>query len=74
MTTEPPPDGAHGPRPLDRRSPLPLWAQLFDDLRRRMETGEFSAEFPAEHRLTGEYEVTATPSGRRCANCAPTAW
>ncbi|GAA2683732.1 GntR family transcriptional regulator [Streptomyces lunalinharesii] len=49
---------AHGPRPLDRGSPLPLWAQLLDDLRRRMEAGAFTAEFPAEHRLTGEYEVS----------------
>ncbi|MGW1378922.1 GntR family transcriptional regulator [Streptomyces sp. NPDC002446] len=61
MTTEPPTDGApggHGPRPLDRRSPLPLWAQLFDDLRRRMAAGAFTEEFPAEHRLTAEYEVS----------------
>ncbi|KAA6221340.1 GntR family transcriptional regulator [Streptomyces albofaciens JCM 4342] len=53
MTAHPP-----GPRPLDRRSPLPLWAQLSEDLRRRMEAGEFTDEFPAEHRLTGEYEVS----------------
>ncbi|QHC20625.1 GntR family transcriptional regulator [Streptomyces sp. GS7] len=64
MTTEPEQPGAHGrpdphgPRPLDRRSPLPLWAQLFADLRRRMEAGAFTEEFPAEHRLTGEYEVS----------------
>ncbi|MGX1852927.1 GntR family transcriptional regulator [Streptomyces sp. NBC_01456] len=57
MTTEPP-DGAHEPRALDRHSPLPLWAQLFADLRRRMEAGAFHAEFPAEHRLTGEYGVS----------------
>ncbi|MCZ0971771.1 GntR family transcriptional regulator [Streptomyces albulus] len=49
---------AHGPRPLDRGSPLPLWAQLRDDLRRRVEAGAFAEEFPAEHRLTGEYEVS----------------
>ncbi|MFG2224018.1 GntR family transcriptional regulator [Streptomyces sp. NPDC048644] len=58
MTTEPPRQGASGPRPLDRRSPLPLWAQLSADLRRRMEAGEFTAQFPAEHRLTAEYEVS----------------
>ncbi|MEU9122887.1 GntR family transcriptional regulator [Streptomyces sp. NPDC048506] len=57
MTTEPS-DGAHASRPLDRRSPLPLWAQLLNDLRRRMEAGAFTEEFPAEHRLTGEYEVS----------------
>ncbi|MER7988539.1 GntR family transcriptional regulator [Streptomyces noursei] len=49
---------AHGPRPLDRGSPLPLWAQLLDDLRRRVEAGAFTEEFPAEHRLTDEYEVS----------------
>ncbi|MEW1654504.1 MULTISPECIES: GntR family transcriptional regulator [unclassified Streptomyces] len=49
---------AHGPRPLDRGSPLPLWAQLLEDLRRRMEVGAFTEEFPAEHRLTAEYEVS----------------
>ncbi|MFB7633811.1 GntR family transcriptional regulator [Streptomyces sp. NPDC056149] len=52
------PQPGHGPRPLDRGSPLPLWAQLLDDLRRRMEAGAFTEEFPAEHRLTGEYEVS----------------
>ncbi|MFF4954550.1 GntR family transcriptional regulator [Streptomyces chattanoogensis] len=52
------PEHEHAPRPLDRRSPLPLWAQLFADLRRRMEAGAFTEEFPAEHRLTGEYEVS----------------
>lgn len=57
MTTASPPGGL-GPRPLDRRAPLPLWAQLCDDLRRRMEAGEFAEEFPAEHRLTAEYEVS----------------
>ncbi|KIZ19046.1 GntR family transcriptional regulator [Streptomyces natalensis] len=56
--TNPQPVADHGPRPLDRRSPLPLWAQLFDDLRRRVAAGEFTEEFPAEHRLTGEYEVS----------------
>ncbi len=50
--------GAHAPRPLDRRSPLPLWAQLLADLRRRMDAGAFTEEFPAEHRLTVEYEVS----------------
>ncbi|PNE43353.1 GntR family transcriptional regulator [Streptomyces noursei] len=54
-------DGDHapyGPLPLDRGNPLPLWAQLLADLRRRMEAGAFTEEFPAEHRLTGEYEVS----------------
>jgi GntR family transcriptional regulator len=57
MTNEPP-HGADRPRPLDRRSPLPLWAQLSADLRRRVEAGAFTEEFPAEHRLTAEYEVS----------------
>ena len=30
------------PTALDRQSPLPLWAQLLDDLRRRVEMGEFA--------------------------------
>ncbi|MFD8547450.1 UTRA domain-containing protein [Streptomyces sp. NPDC059649] len=57
MSTEPA-HLPHAPRPLDRRSPLPLWAQLLTDLRRRMDAGAFTEEFPAEHRLTAEYEVS----------------
>jgi GntR family transcriptional regulator len=46
------------PRPLDRRSPLPLWAQLRADLRRRLAAGEFGEEFPGELALVAEYQVS----------------
>lgn len=45
-------------RPLDRSNPLPLWAQLEADLRRRIRTGCFDDGFPGEHELVGEYEVS----------------
>ena len=47
-----------GPSVLDRRSPLPLWAQLDADLRRRLDTGEFADAFPAEHALVAQYAVS----------------
>ncbi len=47
-----------GPTVLDRRSPLPLWAQLDADLRRRLDTGEFAEAFPAEHALVAQYAVS----------------
>lgn len=43
---------------LDRRSPLPLWAQLLGDLRRRMSAGEFDDSFPSEMVLVEEYSVS----------------
>lgn len=43
---------------LDRNSALPLWAQLESDLRRRLETGEFSEAFPTDEDLTNAYEVS----------------
>jgi len=45
-------------RPLDRGNPLPLWAQLEADLRRRLRTGVFDERFPGEHELVKEYEVS----------------
>lgn len=42
----------------DRSSPLPLWAQVCDDLRRRIATEAFEAGFPGELTLTEEYEVS----------------
>lgn len=45
-------------RPLDRRSPLPLWAQLRDDLHRRLAAGAFRETFPGELALTSEYAVS----------------
>ncbi len=55
----------HGPgrraaaaRKLDRHSPMPLWAQLLGDLRRRVAAGGFGTEFPGELTLVAEYEVS----------------
>ena len=42
----------------DRSSPIPLWAQVCDDLRRRIASGEFEAGFPGELSLTEAYEVS----------------
>ena len=44
---------------LDRDSPMPLWAQLEADLRRRLEAGEFDEGFfPTDHELTQAYDVS----------------
>ena len=43
---------------LDRSSPLPLWAQLLADLRRRMADGEFAERFPTDRELGDEYGVS----------------
>lgn len=53
----PPPD-PRAPGPLDRGSPLPLWAQLRDDLRRRLAAGAFEAGFPGELALAAGYSVS----------------
>lgn len=42
----------------DRSSPLPLWAQIVDDLRRRLAGGEFEDHFPTDEELTRDYEVS----------------
>lgn len=47
-----------GVRPLDRGSPMPLWAQLHADLTRRIEAGAFVDEFPGEHTLAADYGVS----------------
>jgi GntR family transcriptional regulator len=47
-----------GANPVDRSSPVPLWAQLHDDLRRRSDAGEFAAAFPPEMDLVAQYEVS----------------
>ena len=45
--------------PLARDSPLPLWAQLEADLRRRIDSGEFvDGRFPTDLNLTTDYEVS----------------
>jgi GntR family transcriptional regulator len=45
-------------RPIDRSNPLPLWAQIEADLRRRMRAGAFEERFPGEHELVAEYVVS----------------
>jgi len=44
--------------PLDRDSPIPLWAQLLGDLQARLESGEFTDEFPGEMALVVQYGVS----------------
>jgi len=43
---------------LDRKSPVPLWSQLLDDLRRRVGEGDFEDRFPSELELVEEYGVS----------------
>lgn len=43
---------------VDRTSPLPLWAQLQEDLRRRLGTGAFAEHFPTELELVEQYGVS----------------
>lgn len=45
-------------RTLDRRSPLPLWAQLEADLRARIATNEFAERFPTDEDLVRTYGVS----------------
>lgn len=45
-------------RPLDRDSPMPLWAQLHEDLNRRLAAGAFDQAFPGEMDLVEEYQVS----------------
>lgn len=52
------PPRSHRPRALDRSSPMPLWAQMLDDLVRRLETEAFTTKFPSEHELVDEYAVS----------------
>lgn len=44
--------------PLDRHSPMPLWAQLEKNLRQRLDAGEFDEGFPTDLGLTKDYEVS----------------
>jgi len=37
---------------------VPLWAQVYDDLRRRLADGEFSEEFPGEMSLVEQYGIS----------------
>jgi GntR family transcriptional regulator len=45
-------------RQPDRSSPLPLWAQLQEDLNRRLAVGAFDQGFPGELELVAEYGVS----------------
>lgn len=46
---------------VDRASPVPVWQQVADDLRRRIEAGELTTVVPGVHRLAQEYGIaTAT--------------
>ena len=58
MTSPAPLGTTAGPHLPDRSDPLPLWAQVRADLRRRIESGGFAAGFPGELTLTEEYEVS----------------
>lgn len=44
--------------PLDRASPVPLWAQLESELRRRLTSGEFARRFPTDRELVDTYKVS----------------
>ncbi len=43
---------------MDRSSPLPLWAQLLEDLRERINTGEFAEHFPTDKEMIEQYQVS----------------
>src|SRR5208283_3350710 len=43
---------------LDVSDPMPLWAQLAIELRRRLAAGEFDARFPTEAELVGTFGVS----------------
>lgn len=47
-----------GPVLPDRANPLPLWAQVSADIRRRVADGAFDEGFPGEIALTEQYEVS----------------
>lgn len=43
---------------VDRGSPVPLWAQVLDDLRRRVAAGEWRAGVPTDAELMAQYDVS----------------
>jgi len=53
---------------LDRSSPMPLWAQLLDDLRHRLRQGEFAERFPTDHELVETYGVSRQ-TAREAVRC-----
>lgn len=46
------------PMAVDRKSPLPLWAQVQGDIERRVRRGDFAFSFPGEMALVQEYAVS----------------
>lgn len=44
--------------PVDRSSPMPLWAQVLDDLRARLDGGSFADGFPTDVELIAHYDVS----------------
>ncbi len=52
------PGASPGPVALDRRSPVPLWAQLAAELRRQVEAGELGETFPTDVVLMSRYGVS----------------
>jgi GntR family transcriptional regulator len=44
--------------PIDRSSPLPLWAQVLSHLRGRLQSGEIAEQFPTDEQLVAEYSVS----------------
>jgi GntR family transcriptional regulator len=44
--------------PIDRSSPLPLWAQVLSHLRGRLQSGEIGEQFPTDEQLVAEYAVS----------------
>lgn len=53
---------------LDRSSPMPLWAQLLDDLRHRLRQGEFADRFPTDQDLVESYRVSRQ-TAREAVRC-----
>lgn len=49
---------AADPTLIDRRSALPLWAQVLADLRARLAQGEFAERFPTDQQLVVRYGVS----------------
>jgi GntR family transcriptional regulator len=47
-----------GAMKLDSSDPMPLWAQLAAELRRRLSSGEFDERFPTEVELAGAFSVS----------------
>jgi len=43
---------------LDRTSPMPLWAQLENELKRRLDAHEFDERFPTDSELVDQYGVS----------------